>query len=1050
MFYYRSLSNWRKHQAFMKRCLSILAVGLMPVIFVQAKENCSEAVYAQSQQQRTVTVKGTVTDADGQPAIGANVLVKGTSIGTMTDTNGSFSFEAPADAVLEVSYIGFESQEISLNGRTNLNIVLQVNKRALDEVVVVAYGTQKARAVTGSMSKMDAETLKDQPVSQIGEKLQGKFAGVQVNQANGEPNGGLTIRIRGAASINSSNQPLVVVDGFPSPSGLASISPDEIENVTVLKDAASASLYGSRAANGVILVTTKSAKGVQKPNVSFSGYFGVEIVPKHGIPDLMNAHEFAQFKKEYYEDAAIYEGYTGGVPECYAHPESVGKGTDWFDLLIRRAFNHNYNLGITAGNEKFKTSVNINYNDKEGVVLNTYSNRFAVRANNSYEANEYLTFGLNVSGSYTDTQITEGLGNGRNIIESALLMDPTLKYKNDDGTYPIAYYQPGMFANPNFYLVVRDRKTPTKTMRGTTNAYVDVNIIEGLKYRFSANAELSNTTNKLWVPSYVNGGMFSAPPRPAYGRYGASTNINWLLENTVTYKKTIFKNHNFDILAGYTAQHNHSENARIDASNYPDDEISWIGAAITRNGNSDSGSWGTWTLISYLARLNYDYNGKYLLSLSYRRDGCSRFGSDARWANFPSVSAGWIITDEPFMKRLEKLSYLKLRGSWGEVGNYSIGNYSHIANVVSDNYVFNSSITAGRALSSSMGNPELTWETSRQWDGGIDIGLFNDRIFLVYDFYWKTTDGLLYQIDLPNSSGYANIPSNIGKFRFWGHEFALETKNIVGKFNWSTQINVSIDRNRALKLGTNDTPIGGYANQGDCNRTEVGRHLGEFYGYIYDGVFMTQEEYEKGPKHYSSEVGTVRMKDLNDDNVIDDNDRTFIGDPNPDFTFGITNTFSWKNFDANLLLTGSVGNDIFDRGWESYENIDGCFNVFKYVKDRWRSPENPGKGIVPRTKAGTTELFRYNNTRWIDDGSYLRVKNLTIGYTLPIKQNNFVRSLRIYLSAQNLLTITGYQGMDPEVNTNPDGGAYTGLRQGVDGTGYPVARVYSFGLNLNF
>lgn len=380
MFNYRSLSNWRKHQAFMKRCLSILAVGLMPVIFVQAKENCSEAVYAQSQQQRTVTVKGTVTDADGLPAIGANVLVKGTSIGTMTDTNGSFSFEAPADAVLEVSYIGFESQEISLNGRTNLNIVLQVNKRALDEVVVVAYGTQKARAVTGSMSKMDAETLKDQPVSQIGEKLQGKFAGVQVNQANGEPNGGLTIRIRGAASVNGGNAPLIVIDGFPSSTGLESISPEEIETITVLKDAAASSLYGSRAANGVILVTTKTAKQNQgKPKIEFSAYYGVEIVPQQGRPDVMNAQEFAQFKKEYYEDAAKYEGYTGGVPECYAHPELLKEGTDWLDVLLRNASNQNYNLNLSAGTDKLRSSVNVNYNNKEGVVLETFSDSFADR-----------------------------------------------------------------------------------------------------------------------------------------------------------------------------------------------------------------------------------------------------------------------------------------------------------------------------------------------------------------------------------------------------------------------------------------------------------------------------------------------------------------------------------------------------------------------------------------------------------------------------------------------------------------------------------------------
>ena len=1033
----------------LKSTLPIILFSMFPgVASIAATESATpENPLVSMVTQQNKKVSGVVYDTNGDPAIGANVIVKGTTNGTITDMDGKYTLEVPANAILQISYIGYNTQEIPVGNKTTINVNLKEDTQALDEVVVVAYGTQKARSVTGAMSKLDASELSDMPVSQIGEKLQGKFSGVQINQANGEPNGGLVIRVRGAASINGGNEPLVVIDGFPTTSGLASISPDEIENITVLKDAPSASLYGSRAANGVILVTTKSAKGVSagKPRIDFSAYFGIDKVSNQGRPDLMNAQEFAQFKKEYYEDQALYEGYTGGVPECYQNPQAVGKGTDWFDVLLQDAITQNYNLGLSAAGEKFKSAVNINYNAKEGVILNTYSNRFAARANNVYEASDRVSFGLNVSGSYTIGQLTDGLGGGRNIIGSAMLMDPQLKYKNDDGTYPIAYTQPGMFANANYYLVLTQRQNPSKTLRGTVNAYTDIKIIDGLKYRLSANADLENNSRSNWIPSTANGGMFSAPPQPAKGSYHTSNYVNWLLENTLTYNKTIANDHNLDILVGYTTQKNTQENARIDASDYPDDELPWFGTAITRTGNSDADKWGSWAMISYLGRLNYDYKEKYILSVAFRRDGCSRFGSNAKFANFPSVSVGWIASDEPFMEKYDKVSHLKLRGSYGLVGNYNIGNYTYLASVGSYNYVTDGAITAGRALS-RIGNNELTWETTKQMDFGVDLGLFNDRVFLVYDYYRKYTDGLLYQIDIPYSSGFSDIQSNIGEFHFWGHEISLETKNMVGAFKWNTKINVSIDRNKAAKLGTNDTPIGGNQNQEDYNRTAVGKPLGMFYGYIYDGVFMTEAEYEAGPKHASSMVGTVRMKDLNGDNKIDMDDRTFIGNPNPDFTFGITNEFSWRDFDASLLLTGSVGNDIIDGTLEWTENIDGVFNVLKGVANRWRSLDNPGDGQVPRTRTGTTELFRYNNSRWVSNGSYLRVKNLTIGYTVPIKKNPYIKGLRVYASGQNLLTWTGYKGMNPEVSSR---GA-SGLYQGVDITAYPVARTFSLGVNVKF
>lgn len=1028
----------------LKSTLPLLLLSMLSgaKVYAANDSNLKDTSITISQQQKKIT--GVVTDKEGVPVIGANVLEKGTTNGTVTDADGRFSLDVSRNATLQISYLGYNTQNIVVGNQTTFAVKLSEDSEALDEVVVVAYGTQKARAVTGSMSKLNNEELEDIPVPNISQKMQGKFSGVQITQANGEPNGGMAIRIRGAASVNGGNSPLVVIDGFPitpnEGTGLESISPEEIENITILKDAASTSLYGSRAANGVILVTTKRAKE-GKTDVEFSAYFGATQVSKRGRPDVMNAQEFAQFKKEYYEDQAKYEGYTGGVPECYQNPSSLQNGTDWYDVLLQTALTQNYNLSLQSGTTKVKSAVNLNYNKQDGVIINTYSERFSARANNVYEASDRVTFGLNLSGSYMNGQIIPGLGGGRYIIGSAFLMDPQLKYKNDDGTYPISYSQPGMFANANYYLVLKEREDPKKRMRGTVNTYADVKIIDGLKYRISANADLGSDQSESWVPSIANGGMFSAPPNPAVGSYGTSKYVNWLIENMLTYNKTFADKHNVDLLLGYSTQKTTSENASISASDYPDDEVGWFNAATTKVGSGDRSEWA---MISYLARANYDYMGKYLLSVSFRRDGCSRFGLNAKWANFPSVSAGWIASDESFMERFDRLSYLKLRGSYGVVGNYNIGNYNHLATIGTYNYVFNNGIAAGRGTS-GIGNADLTWETTKQVDLGVDLGLFNDRVFLVYDYYWKKTDGLLYQIDIPYSSGFGNIQSNIGEFRFWGHEIGLETKNMTGKFKWNTSLNLTFNRNKAMKLGTNNTPIGGNNNQEDYNRTEVGKPLGLFYGYVYDGVFMTQEEYEAGPKHASSMVGTVRMKDLNGDNVIDNNDRTFIGDPNPDCIFGMTNTFSWKDFDASIVFTGSLGGDIIDGTYEWTENIDGVFNVRKEVAERWRSEDNPGNGYIPRTRTGTTELFRYTNSRWVFKNNYITLKNITLGYTIPMKSNPYIKGIRVYGSAQNLFTLGSYPGMNPEVNKNT-----SGLYQGVDHTTYPVARIYTIGLNVKF
>ncbi|MFD1141072.1 SusC/RagA family TonB-linked outer membrane protein [Larkinella insperata] len=988
-------------------------------------------------------ITGVVTDEKGGGLPGVSVVIKGTQRGTSSDGEGKYTLSVPdGDVTLIYSFVGYLSQEIAVGNQATVNVNLKPDTKALEEVVVVGYGTQKKRDVTGAVSSIATTEIADIPVQNLGQKLQGRLAGVQVNQTSGEPGRGVSFRVRGQASINGGNSPLVVIDGFPTVAGITSISPDEIESVSVLKDAASASLYGSRAANGVILITTKQAKSGQT-NIDFSSYYGMERVSKRGRPDVMNAYEFANFKKEYYEDQARYENYTGGVPSVYQNPDQYinNPGTDWFDILLRSAPTKNFNLGLSSGTDKFRTALNMNYNKQEGVILNTYSERFTGRANSTFHASDRIRFGLNLSGSYRPSQITPGLAGGRNIIGSAFLMDPSLKYRNDDGTYPISFSAPGMFANPNYYLVLTQRVNPTKEFNALANLYGEVDLLKGLTYKISANTDVGNTIVRSFEPSTARGGMFSAPPLPAIGSYGTTNYLTWLLEHTLTYNRTIGQ-HSFDVLAGYSAQKASYESSAINASQYPDDEIEWINAANVRVGNGDAYQW---SLLSYIGRLNYNYAGRYLLSLAFRRDGSSRFGANTKYGNFPSVSLGWVISDEDFMKSLNQISYLKARASYGKTGNNNIGNYDYLASVATTNYVFDNNVSPGRRLE-RIGNDNLTWETTVQYDLGLDLGILRDRVFLTYDYYWKKTDGLLYAIDIPNQSGFSSIRSNIGQFNFWGHEIGIESRNMTGAFKWNTNFNISFNRNKAVKLGTNNTPIGGNANQGDYNRTQVGQPLGQFMGYVYDGVYMTQEEFASQPKHASSMVGTVRMKDLNGDGVIDFNDRTIIGNPNPDFLYGITNEFAYKNFDASVVIAGAVGGDIIDGTLEWTENIDGVFNVTKEVAQRWRSEDNPGNGNIPRTRSGTTELFRYNNTRWVFDGSYLAVKNITVGYNFPIKSNPFVKKARLYFSTQNALILTKYPGMNPEVSNN----GLNGLNQGVDISSYPISSVYTLGVNVKF
>lgn len=988
--------------------------------------------------QRRVT--GVVTDPKGEPVIGANVVEKGTTNGTITDVDGNYSLEIPEKASLLISYIGYTSKELSVGAQSVVNIRLYEDTQALEEIVVVSYGTQKKRDLTGSVSKVDADDLSSIPVGQLGQKLQGQVAGVQINQVSGMPGQGMAFRIRGAASINGGNEPLFVVDGLPISTGINNINPDEIESFSILKDAAATSLYGSRAANGVILITTKRGKS-GRTDVSLNASFGIQSLNGMKGPDVMNAREFAGFQKEFYEDKARYEGYTGGIPKEYQNPEQYGEGTNWYKELTHSAPVQNYSLSISSSKEKFNSAVIVGYFRQDGVMYNTSFERFSLRANNDYQVNDRLKLGLNIAPTLqlANNQVIDGQ---RNLLSAATIASPLLSPYDENGNYVLSLNAPNMFPQPNWRRVLDEKVDRRKTITVLSNAFAELDIWQGIKYKFQAGIDIGAKNERDFTPSTAGGAFNIAPPQKATGNFNTEFYYNWTVENMLMYSKTI-KEHSIDALIGYTAQKYTWEASELSGTDFPDDDISWIDAAATKNGTS---TMQQWAMASFIGRINYSFKDRYLLQATFRRDGCSRFGTGNKYANFPSVSGGWIVSDEAFMQPLsEVMNYLKIRASYGLTGNYNIGNYNYLASVDKNNYVLGGALAPGKSLG-SLRNNELTWEETKQLDLGVDLGFLSDRIYVMYDFYLKRTDGMLYQTDIPAATGFWNIQSNMGDFKTWGHEVTITSRNLVNEFKWTTNLNISFNRNKILKLGTENAPIGGYDTYGDFNRLEVGHPIGALFGYVFDGIYMTQEELNSQPKHATSEIGTVRMKDVNGDKKIDADDRTIIGDPTPDVIFGMTNDFAYKNFDLSILLQGQLGGDIMNANYENTENLDGVFNVRKSVANRWRSPENPGDGLVPRTKSGTTELFRYGQSGQVYDASYLSIKNITLGYTIPMKANAYLSKLRVYLTAQQLAVFTKYPGLSPEISQN--GMDWRGL--GVDRTAYPVPRTFSVGCNVTF
>jgi TonB-linked SusC/RagA family outer membrane protein len=1007
-------------------------------------------------------ITGRIVDTDGQPIPGATVRVKDGSGATVSANDGSFTLRGiPANAILVITFQGYTPREIPASGNLN-RIVLSAASNDLTEIVVVGYGTTQKKDLTGSIATLSASQVKDLPVSSIDQKLVGQIPGVQISSPSGAPGGGVNVKIRGTGSITAGNNPLYVVDGFAISNSagqdynpLNVISPDDIESVTVLKDASSTAIYGSRGSNGVIVITTKRGK-TGAPVVSLNSYTGIQQVPQKGRPDVLNGTEYAQFRKEMIIDERASRGLAttdADIPVEFRNPAQYGEGTDWYDAVLRTAFQQNVDASIRGGSENTRYSASLGRLQQDGTIRYTDYTRYSMNFNLESDLSKKFKLGLSIAPTAA-VQNRNGFETGiRDVLTRTLWLSPIVPVTDASGNRTRFITSPGAIGAGNPLNTLEFAGTKAKYFRGIATAFAEYRIIDHLKAKYSFNYDYTNNSSFMFSPSFVIGETSNPNPNVSIpsSNTAQNTNSNWLSELTLSYDKDFGADHKINAVVGYTAQKERYEGYSFGATNYPDDLIESINASTLLNGAAAGIE--KWSLISYLARVNYNFKDRYLLTATVRSDGSSRFGANHRYGTFPSAAFGWRVSQEDFLKNLKWISDLKLRASYGRTGNFSIPNYQYASNIGSSNYSFGNGLASGR-VSGSIANENLTWEKADEFDLGLDLAVINNRLSFTFDYYNRITSDLLLNAELPSASGFSTATINLGKVRNRGLEFSVNSKNLTGAFTWNTSANLSINRNVVLELnpGNNNAPIysgrsgGGYYT----HITEVGKPIGQFYGFQFDGLYRNAAELAGQPKHSSSVLGSVRYKDIDGNGIIEEvKDFTVIGNAQPDFTYGLTNTFGYSNFDLNILVVGSQGGQIMKTGNEFLTNTDGVFNVDRKVLNRFRSPENPGNGLAPTTVAGRP-LYREVSSLWIEDASFLRIQNISLGYNFNqnlIAKSKFIKALRLYASVQNLITFTKYTGANPEAGTND---TFSALTPGRDFTAYPLPRVITAGINMTF
>ena len=1036
-----------------------------------------------------LTLKGVILDEMGTPLPGASVFEKGTSNGVNSDFEGSFTLSvSSSDAVIIVSYLGFDKVEIrAADFDDSMNITLVESSSALDEIVITGYGRQVKRNITGAVSSISLKQIEDLPLATFENAIQGQMAGVQVTEASGEPGAGATVRVRGVGSISAGNEPLYVIDGFPisknvglgvqgdnfrrrssfrppSQNPLANLNPNDIESIQVLKDASTASIYGSRGSNGVIIITTKRGKKGGAPSFSYNSFFGSQSVANK--LDLMNSAELIDYNRDATNNAYLQRNPGANTSDpnsvrtsgAWRLAEDVlspsGVDVDWQDVVFRSAMVQTHNLSVSGGSDNSSYYISGNFFDQDGIIEKSNFKRYSLRVNLEVDLNDRTRIGLNLAPSYiVSDKVPAGspyFARPPGIVYSGIVHAPFIDPYNPDGSINQLNNQSYILtpdgqsssftsaSNPLAIIeAVDDQLNQNRTFG---NIFAEYDLMDNLTFKSYFGVDINNYKRNFYRASSLL--YRTATTGETFGQTASSESLSWVAEQTLNYRKEI-GSHNIDALVGYTAQKEKIDISSAVADTFPDDLVKTISGGQIASGSAVQEEW---SLVSLLAKVNYSYEDRFLATASLRSDTSSRFGQGNKTGVFSSLSAGYRMSEDI---NADWLSDLKLRASWGETGNFLIPNYASIGLLSSYNTTFDGSLTNGIAPS-TISNQDLSWEKTTSFDVGLDFGFLNDRIYGSLEYFKSTTTDLLLAVQIPSALGFSNALTNIGEVVNKGFEISVTSRNLTGALNWTTDFNFSTIENEVTKLGPSGDPILSRGGAGNRHITKIGEPIGSYYGYQTNGIYQNQAEIDNSgivDQIASPQPGDFKWVDVNNDGFINSADRTTIGNYLPDFTYGINNRFEYNNFEFSFLLQGVEGNEVLNLTRRHMGNGEANYNSYSEWTNRWRSEAEPGNGLIPRANRQTGNSNNRPSNYQVEDASYLRLRNVTLAYTFP--ESNFngkLDRLRLYLSGTNLFTKTDYLGFNPEVNNQDDN---TNV-QGEDYGAYPLSSVITFGINAKF
>ncbi|MBD0836091.1 TonB-dependent receptor [Aestuariibaculum suncheonense] len=982
-----------------------------------------------SQELNQLKVTGKILDEFNTPLPGASIVEENTSNGVISDFDGNFEITVRSvNANLVISYIGYKTQILNTS-KNPISIKLVPDVSSLDEVVIIGYGESKQRDLTGSLSAIEMADVQKQPASNIGDAIQGRAAGVTIT-TSGQPGNNPTFRIRGTGTIGN-NDPLIVVDGMPLNGGLNQVNMKDVESLQVLKDASATSIYGARGSNGVIIISTKRGKKGQG-QLSIDTFTGFQQATN--TIDVLNARQFALLSNE-----MLVNGNLLPNPE-FTNPSSLGSGTDWLDAFFTTGRQSNITLSYSQGSDKSNLYTSINIFDQDGIIINSGYTRYIMQFNSDTQINDNLKFGNSLKLNYDIKK------NGDNSIQNTILSLPTQPIFRENGNYSGPIGQPiysGDLDNPIGKSNIVENTTKGYNLQG--NIYGELGFLKNFKFKSILGVEANFWDTRTWAPSYSWDSKVSPN---AFLAEGSNKSLTLLWDNTLTFNKEFEDGSSITGVLGTSAQENQFKYISGSVQGFTSENAQTINNGLLQPTINGSGS--EWSIFSYFARGQFDYKNKYYLTATVRRDGSSRFGEGNKYGTFPSASVAWRVTEEGFFEDSKSINDLKLRIGYGITGNQNIGNYSFASSYNTNLYNFNNTFVTA-AVPTVLPNSNVKWESQKQFNIGLDASLFDNIVDLTIDGYIKNTEDMLVPQTVPVTSGYSDVfvPFiNAGKIRNQGIEVVLTTNNIrKDKFKWSTDFVFAYNKNEVLSINS-DTPLttGGIGLNYTLARIQPNYPINVFYGFVQDGIFQTQEEVNNaalqtpGINSFTSTApGDIRFKDLNSDGVINDDDRTFIGNPNPDFTYSFNNTFKIGNFDLSVFFQGVYGNDIFNANRLYTENMSVTTNQSTAVLDRWQGAGS--SNTMPRAIFGDPNNNNRQSTRYIEDGSYLRLKNVNLSYTIPVDnfKKSFFNNATLYISAQNLFTITNYSGFDPEIGPN-----------GIDNNIYPITRTFTLGATVGF